>query len=328
MRSLFDRLSYFFLTLGHKMQSSPPLLTANRAKEPFLFTEIYGCGKIGKIALESAHMHHPNTSINIFGTTDDFIHIKKYPQFIFHDISKEASLLNNFNYGHLGTASLWAKIILERDEKYIIHFDSDVIFRASVFDDLIDKLQSGYSIVGPIRNYQHNPNHCDTVRYLSDVSQTMIFGFDKEKITQRDYTTFTKMCQGIYNPYAYSTIDFFDPVMFDILRNNGTIYYLNNDDFGGHDLYGKRDNKNSAQNKMIDFGEKFVHFASVGSGMYYYLHPDKVGNKVPKSYQDYAKEKYAVFCKIFYNEDINVTYDKEKYRPLFEVKDWYKSSKI
>ena len=306
--------------------SSKKFLKAEKIGESFIFTEIYGCGKIGKIALESAHFHHPNTPIHIFGTPADFTHIKKYPQFVFHDIGNETKILNNFNYGHLGTASLWAKIIIEREEQYIIHFDSDVIFRAPVFEDIAEKLRSGYSIVGCIRNYQHNPSHIDNVRYLSDVSQTMCFGFNKGKITLQDYEPFTKMCQGTYNPYGHPVIDFFDPVMFDILRNNGTIYYFSQDEFGGCDLYGKRANKYPELNALIDFGDKLAHFSSVGSGMYYYLHPDKVDDKVPRSYRNYAKEKYAVFCKIFYNEDVDIQYDKEKYYPLFEVKDWYREN--
>ena len=322
-RILTNIYAFFQSPKSTSQFSSKKFLRARERGESFIFTEIYGCGKIGKIALKSAYLHHPDTPINIFGTPNDFQYIEKHPQFVFHDISNEAKILNNFNYGHLGTASLWAKIILEREEQYIIHFDSDVIFRAPVFDDLIEKLRSGYSIVGSIRNYQHNPGHIDNVCYLSDVSQTMCFGFNREKITARDYTIFTKMCQGTYNPYGHPVIDFFDPVMFDILRNNGTIYYLSQDEFGGCDLYGKRVNKYPKLNAVIDFGDKLVHFSSVGSGMYYYLHPDRIGNKVPRAYIDYAKEKYAVFCKIFYNEDIDIPYDKDKYRSLFEIKDWY-----
>lgn len=320
--------TFFQLSRPTGQSSSKKFLKAEKMGESFIFTEIYGCGKIGKIALESAHIHHPKTPIHIFGTLDDFAGIKKYPQFVFHDIGSETKILNNFNYGHLGTASLWAKIILEREEQYIIHFDSDVIFRAPVFDDLIEKLRSGYSIAGCVRNYQHNPSHIDNVRYLSDVSQTMCFGFDRKKIIARDYEIFTKMCQGTYNPYGHPVIDFFDPVMFDILRNNGTIYYFSQDEFGGCDLYGKRVNKHPKLNALIDFGDKLAHFSSVGSGMYYYLHPDKVDDKVPRSYRNYAKEKYAVFCKIFYNEDIDIPYDKDKYRSLFEVKDWYRENKL
>lgn len=317
IKNIFNRLQF-----GKKNTSGKIRLRASR-NSAFIYTEIYGCGKIGKIALESFYMHHPNTQVHIFGTLKDFKWIERRENFIYHDISNETKILNNFNYGHLGTASLWAKIILEREERYIIHFDSDVIFRTPIINELEEKLKSGYDIVGPIRNYQHNPNHRNDVRYLSDVSQTMCFGFNKEMITERNYEIMTKMCQGSYNPFNHPVIDFFDPIMFDILRNGGSIYYLDHNNVGGCDYYGKRTNKHIGENSLIDFGDKLAHFSSVGSGMYYHNHNNEVKKNVPASYVNYALEKYAVFCKIFYNEDIGIEYDKEKYRPLFEVKNWY-----
>lgn len=301
----------------------PRLLKSNSGKEPFIFTEIYGCAKIGRIALDSFSVHHPATTIHIYGTPNDFQHIEQRANFILHDISREKIILRNFNYGHLGTASLWAKVILERKEKYIIHFDSDVIFRNKVIDDMVSKLINGYSIVGPIRTYKNNPNNRDDVRYLPDLSQTLCFGFDREKITGYHYSTLMKMCQGSYNPLGHPVLDFFDPVMFDILHNGGTIYHLNQDEFGGCDFYGKRINKYPKINALIDFGDKLAHFAAVGSGMYYYNNKSKIFSNVPKSYVDFAIEKYTIFCKIFYHENLNVHYDQNKYQPLFDIKDWY-----
>ncbi|MFA6391478.1 MAG: glycosyltransferase family A protein [Patescibacteria group bacterium] len=315
---IFDRLQKFVWRYF-----PPHVLKSNPGKESFIFTEIYGCAKIGKIALDSFSVHHPNTTVHIFGTPNDFNQIEKRTNFIFHDISAEKLIIHNFNYGHLGTASLWAKVILDRKEKYIIHFDSDVIFRDRVFDDIIKKLIEGYSIVGPIRNYKHNPNNRDDIRHLPDLTQTLCFGFDREKITGYNYKTLTKMCQGGYNPLGHPVIDFFDPVMFDILHNRGTVYHLNQDEFGGCDFYGKRVNKYPAINALIDFGNRLAHFAAVGSGMYYFNNKDKILDNIPKSYVNFAIEKYAIFCKIFYNEDLNITYDKDKYQPLLSIKDWY-----
>lgn len=302
----------------------PPVLLKSEAKNKyFIFTEVYECGKIGKIALESCALHHPNVVVNIFGKPSDFEHILKNPNFIFHDISGETEIIENFKSGHLGTASLWAKIILERSEKYIIHFDSDVVFRGQVFQEIIDRLASGHSLVGPIRNYQHNPNEKNNVRYLADVTQTYCFGFDREKITRRNYSVLTKMCRGTYNPYGHPVIDFFDPVMFDILRNGGTAYFLNADKYGGCDIYGKRANKYPMANIMIDFGDKIAHFAAVGSGMYYYHHQKDIQKKIASTYIKYALEKYAVYCQIFYKEKIDILYDASQYQSLFEIGNWF-----
>jgi hypothetical protein len=204
-----------FLTSPHKtalarrfLFGKPQRLQAT-SDQPFLFTEIVRCGKIGKIALESFSLHHPETEIHIYGTADDFRHIPALPHYVFHDIGEETEILNNFNSGHLGTASLWAKIILERPERYILHFDSDVIFRGPVVEEMLRKLNAGFALVGPIRNYQHNPNDRDEARYLADVSQTMCFGFNREFITARNKQIFTMMCLGTQNPFGLPIIDFF-----------------------------------------------------------------------------------------------------------------------
>lgn len=308
-----------------RLQRTSPLLKST-VNEPFIFTEIYNCAKIAKIALESFLIHHPNTTIHIYGTPADFALIPESSNFVFHDLTDQPQILKNFSSGHLGTASLWAKIILERQEKYILHFDSDVIFRAPVFPEIIEKLEAGYSIVGPIRNYQHNPNNRQDVRWLANVSQTVCFGFDREKVTARDYQTLTKMCQGLFNPYGHPVIDFFDPVMFDILRNGGTTYHLSSDDFGGCDLYGKRTNAYPELNARIDFGHKLAHFAAVGSGMNFHNNKATISPTVAQSYIDFAVEKYAIFCKVFYQEELGIPYDPKKYQSLLQVKDWYQGS--
>ncbi len=305
------------------LQSSRKRLKANASLPPFIFTEIYQCGKIGKIALESFADHHPGTTVHVFGTPKDFEYVPKSDQFTLNDLSPETQILENFRHGHLGTASLWAKIILDRHEKYLIHFDSDVVFRGSVMPDIIAKLNEGFSQVGPIRNYQHNPNNLDKVRYLSDVTQTVCFGFDREKITKRNYAAFTKMCQGLYNPYGHPVIDFFDPVSFDIIRNGGRSYFLSSDDFGGCNRYGSRVNKYPERNALIDFGDKLAHFAAVGSGMNFHINRGRIAKTVAQSYIDFALEKYAIYCKIFYHEELDIPYDPHKYQPLLEVRDWY-----
>lgn len=287
--------------------------------EPFIFTEVYRCGKIGSIALSSFARQHPDTKVHVYGTPEDFAYLDSNPNLIFEDISSDKAQLDAFNYGHRGTALLWARLIRERPEKYFIHFDSDVIFRQPVLNDIIKPLHEGYDIVGYIRNYQHNPNKRDDVRHLPDLAQTAFFGFNRTKIDPWPFSVFVKMVQGTYNPYGHPVIDFFDPVMFNILRNNGRIHHLLQEDYGGLNQAGHRDVGPYPQlNSLIDFGKKFIHFSAVGSGMNYY-HNSKTTQTVPASYRDYAIEKYALYCRLFYQETIDHPINEETYRALKAV---------
>jgi len=284
----------------------------------FIWTEIYNCGKIAKIALESFFHWHPDTRIHVYGSQEDFKWIAEFKDKItFYDIPE--FIKERFRTGHWGTASLWAALIQSRPERWFIHFDSDVVFRNESLSDLYKAVEEGHSVAGPIRNYKHNPNNRDDCRHLPDLSQTVFFVFDKEKIKKYEYETFARMCQGTNNPYNHPMIDFFDPVMFDIIYNGGTIKHLEHNDYGGCDYFGKRiTNKYGEINRWIDFGDKLAHFSAVGSGMNFYHHADKIVN-VPIGYVNYAVERYALYCKIFYNEDLGIPIDQVKYGPFLNL---------
>lgn len=294
--------------------------------DTFIWTEIYRCGKIANILLKS-YLKHETEPIHVFGTPTDFSDIPSDSRIILHDLSQRPDILNGFNSGHLGTAKLWADLILNRSEKWLIHIDSDVIVRKPCLIDLFTEIDAGYDLVGPIRNYKHNPNNRDDVRHLPDLSQTLFFAFNREKAVglngQRlDVNTLTNMCRGTHNPYGESVIDFFDPVMFLILRNGGRVAHLNNVDYGGCDYYGKRiTNGFPTENMILDFGTKLIHFSAVGSGMNFFHNMHRID--VPIGYVQYAIEKYAIFCELFYNEKIPFRYDRNKYNSLFNLKEWY-----
>ena len=169
------------------------------------------------------------------------------------------------------------------------------------------------------RNYKYNPNNRDDVRHLPDVVQTLCFAFNRELIGNYNEQTLTRMCKGAYNPLGHPIIDFFDPVSFDILNNGGKISFLNHDDVGGVNQEGSRVNKHKHNNGntpfKIDFGEKLVHFSGVGTGMN--IHTNKNVN-VPSSYASYCLDRYALFCKIFYNEDVGI--DVSQYKDLLNYK--------
>lgn len=94
--------------------------------------------------------------------------------------------------------------------------------------------------------------------------------------------------------------------MFTILENKGKRFFLDHDDVGGCDYYGKRDNKFKDINNYetpfkLDYGNKLSHFSAVGSGMNIYNNR-KVN--IDPFYTEYALDRYALFCQIFYNESL------------------------
>jgi hypothetical protein len=299
------------------------LLMGQSVSQPvYVFSEMVGCGKIAKVALQSFIIHHPETVLHLYGVPDDFKWAPLHDKFVFHDLTPFPEILSAFKSGHLGTATLWAKIIKESSSKYLIHFDSDVIFRAPVINQLSKILDGGYDLVGPMRNYKNNPHGIRGIRHLPDITQTLCFGFNREKITDWNIDTLIKMCQGTYCPFGHNVIDFFDPISFDIIDNGGKVFILDVDDYGGFDHLGGRKNKYFNENSLIDFGDKLAHFSAVGSGMFYYHNKNSLNPNVPQSYINYALEKYSVFCKIFYDEDIGIAFDQKKYSPLFKIDNW------
>ena len=284
-----------------------------------IFTEVFNCGKIGKIAIESFLKYHPDLKLNVYGSVDnEFVH----PNINYINLKNEKFILDGFREGHLGTARLWNLIFKRIDTDIFIHFDSDVIFRGRIIDELIEK-SNEYQLIGPYRNYKNNPNGVDNVRHLPDIVQTVCFAFNKHFLTKYDDNTFIQMIRGMHNPLGHPVIDFFDPVSFDILKNGGKIYHLDPDDVGGCNILGKRDNifkeiNNENTPFKIDFGRKLSHFSAVGSGMNFFKNGS---HGVPPYYVNYAIDRYALFCKIFYGEDIGI--DISKYKAILGVKEWF-----
>lgn len=281
----------------------------------FIFTEVIRCGIIGRIALKTYHKFH-EMPVHIYGTDTDLLELEYNKNNILHIIT-DKELISSFDSGHKGTAMLWAKVILENKNKKIIHFDSDVVFRGDIVNDIIFNLKKkDISIVGPIRNYKNNPNNRDDVRHLPDITQTYCFGFDASKIKTTDYKQLSLMCQGM--PTTHPVIDFFDPVAFEILSNCTTdnsvdsvnyvncvnpVFIIDCDIVGGCNKLGIRDNLYKDANKDMDFGHKIVHFSSVGSGLNFWkMKNNNVKINVPAGYVNYALKKFQLYITLFYKE--------------------------
>lgn len=291
-------------------------------EDVFIFTEAYNCGLILKKCLESFFEHHDNIKIHIFGKHTDFKQIKeiKNRNIEYIELSMDESLKQLYTQGHAGTAYIFAKVLRGDFGNYkkIIHFDSDVIFRKECISDIIEKFNEGYDIVGPRRAYKNNvANKSGLYDNLPDVSSTYFFGVNLEKISEHSFEELHRMVIGASNKYP--TIDFFDPVSFDILLdNNGKIFYLDFNDYGSCNEDGNFDNGYLELNTLLDFGNKIVHFAGIGSGMNFYYNGN--GN-VPDSYAEWAKDRFGVYMKLFYDEEIDYDYDKKTCKILKEQLD-------
>jgi hypothetical protein len=284
----------------------------------FIFSEIVRCGLIGKVAFDTFHKHHPTLKLHVFGRKEDFGFLTNHPNTIHHYLDDQPEIIQAFDFGHKGTSMVWTKVILEAKEKYIIHIDSDVYFRGDMVQDVIDKLKD-YDLVGGLRNYPNNPHkNRDDVRGLPDVTMTYCFGFNKEKIYVKepellrrlvenslDYESVIELMKR-YPQYSYvPTLDYFDPVAFTMLREGATIHIIHSDIMGGTNEMGQRINKYGVLDEHLDFGDKIVHFSSVGSGLNFLTMIQKGEEvKVPVWYVEYAMGKLDLYMRLFYGTKI------------------------
>lgn len=297
----------------------------------FVFTEIVRCGLIGRIAFETFHQFH-NRKLHIFGVADDFQFIVPHPNNIHHILEADSDIVKSFNSGHRGTSMVWTKAILECSEKYLIHIDSDVVFRGNIVDDIVELLKT-HDLVGAQRNYQNNPHKDrDDVRHLPDCVHTFCFGFNREMIYVKEPELLARLVensqdntvvQRLYTLYAgryiyFRTIDFFDPVSFIIMKEGGKVAFISNDIIGNTNNEGTRENKYGILNAEIDFGDKIAHFASVGSGLNF-MNMQKRGEAihVPAWYVDYAIEKMDLYMRLFYKKSI-MDDSKNRFLNLYE----------
>jgi hypothetical protein len=285
-------------------------------KEIFIFTEGYNCGKILNKSLESFFNFHPDYKVNVFGKSKDIKEIKNFIDKIeINDLSIDDTLKNYYNQGHFGTAYIFTKVLKKEfgNYRYVIHFDSDVLFREECLNDIISGFNDGFALVGQRRGYEKNRCNRNDLKGIPDVVGTCFFGIDLNYISEWSFSDLHRMVAGYYNPRGFLVLDFFDPVSFDVIKNNGKIKYLNFNDYGSSDENGNWNNDYKELNTLFDFGKKFIHFAGVGSGMNFI---NNGSGSVPTTYSDWAKERYSLYNKLFYNENIDFKYDETAYEAI------------
>ena len=285
-------------------------------KTPFIFTEAYNCGLILRKCLESFFKFHPDTIVNVFGTAKDFKELGRFPNVEYNDLTDDEQLRECFKNGHLGTAHIGTRVIKEfsNGSDYIIHFDSDIIFKKESISLLTEKINEGYDLIGPVRCYKNNMNGRKDLSHLKDVAQTYFYAFNKMKIGNYDFNTLRQMVVGYHNPLNHPILDYFDPVSFDILKNGGKVFFLNPDDVGGLTLEGNRKNKFEKINTDMDFGDNLMHFAGIGSGIKFY---QKGADNAAPQYVEWALKRFALYSKVILDKEIeNVSVDNEIYELL------------
>ena len=274
----------------------------NGLDKAFIFTECFNCGHLLGPFLKSFFANH-DAEINIVTSREDANNagsIISDPRVKIIDITNNQSFKQEWKTGHKGTALSFASVIKKwSDKKWLIHFDSDVIFKKESISGILDPLLNGWDIVGTPRAYKHNMSKCTGLDSFQDTVSTYAFGINKSKIPDYDFDYFVKMCGGHANPLKHTILDFFDPFVFAALKNGAKINYLDIKEYGGMTHEGSKYN-GYVSNLNFDCGSKLVHFGGVGSGCAYYY-----GKSSPsQSYADWALGRWSLYAKIFFDQDI------------------------
>lgn len=284
-------------------------------QKSLIFTEGFGCGKILKIALDSFHKFH-DLKVFVFGTQTDFDLLTPNSNNILIDCTSHNYLHTQYQSGHSGTAFIFGKVFGGKirelshlmkdvqtelfDLKHVIHFDSDIYFKKESVSLIESEFDNGFDIIGSRRCYFNNPGKVPMDPSIPDSMSTYFFGMNIDKIpAQTDESVFIRMCQGAANPLGHAILDFFDPVVFVALKNGAQIKFLDQDKIGGQNEHGTKVSK-YISNLHLDMGEHLAHFGGVGSGYAYFL--NKANQNI--SYGDWALGRWAIFAKIFYNENM------------------------
>lgn len=272
----------------------------------YIFTECFNSGKIARVALESFLSHHTDVEINVFGTENDFKELANFstnPLVVLNTIN-DNEIIESFKKGHRGTAMVFALACnIAKNMKYdtLIHFDADVFFKKESIYYIESLFEKGYDAIGTRRCYKNNPSGVLGLDNIPDSISTYFMGINLKKIHDFTFNQLVDMWQGAWHPKGWTILDFGDPVIHSIINNNGKVYFLEPDLFGGQQKNGSKQT-HYPLNMHMDCGEYLIHFGGVSSGYAYY----KGKSNPEKSYAEWSLGRYSLFCKVFFNEEITV----------------------
>lgn len=267
----------------------------------FIWTEVFNCGELSTILTLSylAHNSHP---IHVFGYPEDLKFLPKSERIIpcgvtntqldldceWLDQTKppnESWIRDGYSHGHLGTARLWAYLIKNRKEDFLLHVDSDLVFVGDAVDQLVEILTPDLAAAGARRMYFNNLNGIPGLDKQADCIDTLCFVFRRDFVPRRTLKGLVRKIRGrtrfdrIRNR---KIIDFFDSVTF-ALAKKGKLVFMDSPEQGAQ---GFRDANSAFLSKIIEVR------SAVGTGC---ALKKGVPSSAPDSYKTYALESYAIY---------------------------------
>jgi hypothetical protein len=264
----------------------------------FIWMEALGCGELLEAATTSYLAHHDHP-LHVIGYREDLSNLKRHRLIIPIEISSEPGKLNLANYeikaayqyGHRGTALLWTKLILHRNEDCLIHLDADNIFVGEVLSPLFKALNEGYAVTGTRRPYRHRVARGGKFAgfihfFRRDCVNTHCFGFNRALVGLRERSIFDFIegrARNKYTPRILPIIDFFDRMTFYLARRGGVFYQdSNNQEPHGH------------HSRLGRIESNLISFSAVGSGIAFYKNRSVTTSA---TYMDFAIKSYALYSK-------------------------------
>lgn len=263
----------------------------------FIWTEAFNCPEILDPMVRSFFHHHKNHYLNIFLSKSDREVFKfNHPRLRIHVLNRglwakltlksENYILKGFEKGHLGTARLWAYIFRGIRAQQYIHLDADQVFVGEVIADVESKLHEDFMLVGTRRPYLHRSYRKEgkdgrQLDLLPDVMNTDLLGIKRNGIKRKHSPLLVRRIRGA-RILRHPIIDFFDPIMFEIIRRGSKVYYLDSPSSG----------KQSSQNKNSRFFTSRISFAAVGSGVNFSKNPEA---KTSSSYINFALASWSLY---------------------------------
>jgi hypothetical protein len=271
----------------------------------FIWTEAFNCGELLTPFLKS-YIQHNDQKINVYGFKNDLIKIEfSDPRVVLHDL--EGILFDNssmvdlidksYKKGHQGTALLWAWLIKSRPEENFVHLDADTIFLENVITDFETAIDQGYMIAGsrrPYRNRTYRKNGIDgwLLNRRKDTLNTDCFYFNTSKLKKIPFFWLVRMIRG-RRIGLLPVVDFFDPIIFKLLRKKQRILYLDSPSCGFQ----------SESNSDSLFHRKRISFAAVGSGLNFYKNPEI---ETSPGYKGFALASYSLYSKMILEKEIPI----------------------
>ncbi len=270
-----------------------------------IFCVSRNCSKITAVMLKSFHKHH-DRQIHVVGTLDDFEELEKsgghHPNNYYVNISNNQELLDDFKQGHRGTTKVFAMVIsglIGEGQQQFIHIDGDVFFKKESISIIEKAFEEGYDLVGTRRCYGNNPSGIKGLEPFPDTISTYIFGMKTSKLPKYPFDQLCRYCEGAAHPLGWMVLDAFDGITHAVMNNGGTVFFLDQNEFGSQDIHGKKTN-NYELNMHMDVGSHVIHFGGTGSGYSYYNNR----SKPQEGYAKWAVGRWALFAKVFYDETV------------------------